>query len=682
MTRRTTLILTSFLVVAGITALAMTTQSREKAVATYVGEESCLAANCHAVENTGDYHGGEAIHETMHYRIHRRPTPETVVIDRMFEKDTIIADRYSSLLVEGSDSLFFRLYKSQDRKDYMVDMWVSGGHGPSDSVKNLKIAYTYGGNGWIQRYLVEIEGRFYTLPFQYILPKYRDRSSYGGDFFFLDLNKWGATDQNGFHTFFAQNSKKLRVQAWQQNCAPCHINGYEMQKQVVPGASSGNDTLWRATWVGSGDGISVPSDSALMDQNIRIGCESCHGPGSEHSANPQANEMFSPGDLGFDSVGVERKLDVCNQCHNRFRSTDSALGFNYNAVDGTTFKPGENLMDYSLRKKNDKSDMFIGMTRWPDGITSFAHHQTGQDYARSGPHNSVTFVNGCWSCHTVHYNINYDSSFGGPLPFMLDRNWYSLKQGEGCLASGNCHATFAQVGYDPVVGDTVNLHTKHSTEVSQCVNCHFTKTASIAFKQLPDKPYYEFTDHGFRVLRPSVTSDPSMMFNTLNGMINTCAEACHRNGRGSRNYLSTGKPAAPDFGVTDGILTKWNETTDRALADSLWYHFQRMYGLVGVREGAAIGSTSALTSIAPNPLVMSSTIRYSIARAGNASLDVYDLQGRLIRTIAAGPHTTGTYAANWNGVSDLGGFADNGTYMVRLSVNGKSVSTMQITVSR
>jgi len=650
----------------GALLVAVTLDSRPNgAPREYVGQQTCVTSNCHESGSggTSDYKGVAAFHQTMHQQIHLRPTPETVVIDRMFEADTVISTYVVQIRYPGRDTLNARLFKSPDKKDYYIQLFFSGG---GDSTVPLKIVYTYGGRGWIERFLVQVGDRYYIPPFQYVLPRYRERSSYGGVFYWLDFTYWYAIDQATQEGRFLDfNSYDFKKVSWNNQCATCHINGMNLTKDIT-----GTDTLYWLNFVGS-----TGTDSAIIDQNISIGCESCHGPGSEHVANPTIDNIVSPGrreQFPRTMQGTDLKLDLCNQCHDRFVSTGGTHKFAYDEANDRTFMPGEKLNLY-------RKDSITGMRRWPDAFTSYAHHQTGQDYRQSKPYLEHVFGDGCWSCHTVHYN-KYDSSYGGTLPYQLNQNWYTMESGKGCLASG-CHQQYAEVGYSPIVQDTVNLHTQHSQHASQCVNCHFTKGASIGFADLPNKRLYEFSNHNFKVYRPTITID---YINSGGlGMFNTCAESCHRNGRGSRNFSDT-MDVAPDFGIYDANYGQWVNKADKDLADSLWYHYQRLYpwAIGGVRETNAVRATTRITSIAPNPFKSQTVIRFDVAHAGRLHVEIYNTAGARVRVLVAGDHQRGSYLQAWEGDDELGRSLPSGTYLIRITDAEGATSAQQVILAR
>jgi hypothetical protein len=80
----------------------------------------------------------------------------------------------------------------------------------------------------------------------------------------------------------------------------------------------------------------------------------------------------------------------------------------------------------------------------------------------------------------------------------------------------------------------------------------------------------------------------------------------------------------------------------------------------------ALRSVFSLSPARPNPFDRITTIRFVLPRAGDARLDVYDLSGRRIRTLAAGEHDAGPHVVTWDGRESGGSQAASGLYLVRL----------------
>ncbi len=72
------------------------------------------------------------------------------------------------------------------------------------------------------------------------------------------------------------------------------------------------------------------------------------------------------------------------------------------------------------------------------------------------------------------------------------------------------------------------------------------------------------------------------------------------------------------------------------------------------------------------------SVRYSLPRAGVVTLGVYDIAGKLVRTLASGPVAAGTQTTSWDRSDNSGHQVANGTYFFRLAVDGKSVSNKSV----
>ncbi len=69
----------------------------------------------------------------------------------------------------------------------------------------------------------------------------------------------------------------------------------------------------------------------------------------------------------------------------------------------------------------------------------------------------------------------------------------------------------------------------------------------------------------------------------------------------------------------------------------------------------------------PNPFNPQTTIQFELGATAQVSLRVYDLAGRLVRTLESGRElTAGTHRLNWNGTNDRGQTVASGVYLVRV----------------
>src|SRR6185436_8373454 len=68
----------------------------------------------------------------------------------------------------------------------------------------------------------------------------------------------------------------------------------------------------------------------------------------------------------------------------------------------------------------------------------------------------------------------------------------------------------------------------------------------------------------------------------------------------------------------------------------------------------------------PNPFFGGSNIDFSLARADQIDLAVYDLSGRRVKTIKRGTIAAGPHRFEWNGRDEGGRRSAPGVYFVRL----------------
>ncbi len=89
----------------------------------------------------------------------------------------------------------------------------------------------------------------------------------------------------------------------------------------------------------------------------------------------------------------------------------------------------------------------------------------------------------------------------------------------------------------------------------------------------------------------------------------------------------------------------------------------------------------ALESIYPNPFNPQATIRYDVAQAGNVQMQIFDLQGKLVRDLFSGRQNRGKHTINWDAKNNLGQSVASGTYLIKVS-SGNSSAIRLITLVR
>jgi hypothetical protein len=97
-------------------------------------------------------------------------------------------------------------------------------------------------------------------------------------------------------------------------------------------------------------------------------------------------------------------------------------------------------------------------------------------------------------------------------------------------------------------------------------------------------------------------------------------------------------------------------------------------------EDVQAGSTVFFGAV-PNPFSPETTLRFHLPREGQVDLRVYDVAGRLVRTLAEGPRPAGANEVRWNGKDDAGHAVASGTYFARM-VFGDKVEIKSLTLVR
>ena len=200
-----------------------------------------------------------------------------------------------------------------------------------------------------------------------------------------------------------------------------------------------------------------------------VGCERCHGPGSEHVPHPTRGNILNPSRL--DEVPAN---DACIQCHSQGQPLKNPIdGISYDWPVG--YRVGLKLQDYWKLE-----DCKLGETSFyyfPD-CTAHKNRMQGNDFAQS-----VMYRHGitCASCHDVHGTENYAQLRKPADQICLD-----------------CHGPTSANGPHTA---TLEAHTHHKagSTGSQCVACHMP---AIETEGVPGTFVHA---HTFRFISPAMT---------------------------------------------------------------------------------------------------------------------------------------------------------------------------------
>ena len=200
-----------------------------------------------------------------------------------------------------------------------------------------------------------------------------------------------------------------------------------------------------------------------------VGCEKCHGPGSDHVQRPSAANIVNPARLDY-----VRANDVCIQCHSQGRPLKNPVnGKYYDWAVG--FQAGAALKDVWQLEEHKLGETTF--THFPDG-TAHKNRMQGNDFT-----SSLMYTHGvtCFSCHDVHGTAN-NADLLKPASTM-------------CL---ECHGPNSPNGPRAA---SIEQHTHHKlgSRGSECIECHMPKIEQT----IAD---VNVRAHTFRFITPAMTA--------------------------------------------------------------------------------------------------------------------------------------------------------------------------------
>jgi predicted CXXCH cytochrome family protein len=201
-----------------------------------------------------------------------------------------------------------------------------------------------------------------------------------------------------------------------------------------------------------------------------VGCERCHGPGSQHVARPSAANIVNPARLDF-----VRANDTCIQCHSQGQPLRNPIEGKY--FDWPVgFDQGEQLKDFWRLEEHKLGETTF--THFADG-TGHKNRMQGNDFVTS-----VMYRRGvtCFSCHDSHGTAN-DALLVKPARDI-------------CLT---CHGPSSPSGPHTA---TLEDHTHHmrGSAGGDCVACHMPRIEQTIAN-------INVRSHTFAFITPTMTDE-------------------------------------------------------------------------------------------------------------------------------------------------------------------------------
>jgi hypothetical protein len=104
-----------------------------------------------------------------------------------------------------------------------------------------------------------------------------------------------------------------------------------------------------------------------------------------------------------------------------------------------------------------------------------------------------------------------------------------------------------------------------------------------------------------------------------------------------------------------------------------------LLSISAVPDGSDLPAAVSLGDPMPNPFNPRVTIPFFVGQRGSVELNIYDLQGRRVRTLASQAFAEGHYTRQWDGRNDRGSALPTGVYLVRIK-NSDTVETRKISL--
>lgn len=403
-------------------------------------------------------------------------------------------DKYKTSESDPGANVAFTVTVFRDGED--LKMTLENVQNLADESRTYNVDFIYGGGVKKQRYVTRLENEFGSfnvmLPVQFQhdgveSPVYGRTSKVWRDY---HGQKWYDEATDTFKTPLPKDS-------FEKNCASCHASSARLV---------GSDaTTWSLETVedrifNSGD---FDLDGNGIREELNVGCETCHGPGSRHwESAGLGKHIVSPRYLT-----PERESMICGQCHSRPKGafgTDSPIN-----SEGWMMIAGTSRNDFLANYATTQLDGAPGDYYGDPDKHSKSHHQQYSDFIRSAMYKNSSELMTCSSCHDPHRRTdNSRQVIADPA--------------DNFASCGSCHSPQTGAGpFDPVALDA-HLQAvgipggMFKAERALCVDCHMEKAAKTGAGSpglvIAGVQYWQndITSHLFKMPRKGLATTQAM----------------------------------------------------------------------------------------------------------------------------------------------------------------------------
>jgi hypothetical protein len=234
------------------------------------------------------------------------------------------------------------------------------------------------------------------------------------------------------------------------------------------------------------------------------------------------------------------------------------------------------------------------------------------------------------------------------------------------------------VNIDPVTGAVVSLRPWGGTHLGKGNGCPTNRSFDVLGVN-PGATYgspqgeEEYSTAAKTVQYASVSSQQASIFNyksVVDGIALNNRQApgyCLSQSDGTENIGERLDEVLTWFGYSGGSLPACNDLGTPT----------------AVGNDPAPAFRTDLARFSPNPLPAGRTrgrLVFTMAHDGPARISVFDLQGRLVRTLWDGPAVRGANTAIWDGADAAGRMVASGVYFYSLRAEGKEISKKMVVV--